>query len=270
MIKKTKLENATAKIAGAERPTGIAAIWYGIKWLLYAVFVRIPRAIWNWVRNLDILGLANAALLILIIILFAILIGQVWTRGGDKAKVETPAPTVVVPVRGTQAAPIKHIVKTVDVPAQVTIDSAKDKLTIALPLRPIARPIIENAHVIDPAAKIAPAPTIVRPVAKPTVKVRVKKTLIAEVQTIGDVVIGTRGGEMIKSGANIRGNLYLQDMRYYTLPCNVRVEGSLYLRDVGLLKFCGPFTVTGNIYVSRSSSFGPIPRDARLGGQVIF
>ena len=67
----------------------------------------------------------------------------------------------------------------------------------------------------------------------------------------------------------VNGNLYLQDMHKYTLPCNIRVNGNVFLRDLGLLQFCGDFTITGNIYVSPRSSFGPIPRTARLGGRVI-
>ena len=86
----------------------------------------------------------------------------------------------------------------------------------------------------------------------------------------GDVVIETRGeARVLKNGARIRGNLYLQRMRKYVLPCNIVIDGSLFLRDVNILQFCGPFTVTGNIYVSPRSSFGPIPYNARIGGQVI-
>ena len=58
-------------------------------------------------------------------------------------------------------------------------------------------------------------------------------------------------------------------MRKYVLPCGIRIEGDLFLRDMGLLQFAGEFTVTGNIYVTPTSSFGPIPGTARIGGQVI-
>lgn len=86
----------------------------------------------------------------------------------------------------------------------------------------------------------------------------------------GDIIIDNRGdGQLIKDGARIHGNLYLQDMRKYILPCDIRIDGNLFLRDLGMLQFCGDFTITGNIYVSPRSSFGPIPRTARLGGQVI-
>jgi len=86
----------------------------------------------------------------------------------------------------------------------------------------------------------------------------------------GDVIIESRGEAiMIKNGAHIHGNLYLQRMRKYVLPCNVKIDGNLFLRDLNILQFCGEFTVRGNIYVSPRSSFGPIPRNAKVGGQVI-
>ena len=86
----------------------------------------------------------------------------------------------------------------------------------------------------------------------------------------GDVVIDSRGAAtIIKNYTNVRGNLYLQNMRKYTLPCGVRVDGNLFLRDVNMLQFCGEFTVTGNIYVSPRSSFGPIPANARVGGNIV-
>lgn len=86
----------------------------------------------------------------------------------------------------------------------------------------------------------------------------------------GDVIVDSRGAAtMLHPGDTIHGNLYLQNMRKYTLPCDVRINGNLFLRDMGMLQFCGDFTVTGNIYVSPRSSFGPLPRTARIGGQVI-
>ena len=64
-------------------------------------------------------------------------------------------------------------------------------------------------------------------------------------------------------------SLYIQHMRKYVLPRGIQIEGNLFLRDMGLLEFAGEFTVTGNIYVTPNSSFGPIPSNARIGGQVI-
>jgi hypothetical protein len=87
----------------------------------------------------------------------------------------------------------------------------------------------------------------------------------------GNIVVEHGGGQgALAAATTVNGSLYLQNMRTYTLPCGVRVNGDLFLRNVNLLRFCGEFTVKGNIYVSSNSSFGPIPKNARLGGQVIF
>ena len=87
---------------------------------------------------------------------------------------------------------------------------------------------------------------------------------------MGDTVIDHHDmTTVLQNGAHVRGNLYIQDLRKYTLPCNIVIDGNLILRDVNMLNFCGDFTVRGNIYVSPRSSFGPVPSTARIGGQVI-
>lgn len=87
---------------------------------------------------------------------------------------------------------------------------------------------------------------------------------------MGDVIIDSRGaGAILRKDTQVNGNLYLQNMRKFTLPCNVRINGNLFLRDVNKLQFCGEFVVTGNIYVSPRSSFGPLPKNARIGGYVV-
>jgi hypothetical protein len=75
----------------------------------------------------------------------------------------------------------------------------------------------------------------------------------------------------------VNGNLILQNLRIYTLPCGTRIDGDLLLRNVHQLRFCvsdqaniQSFAIRGNIYVSSNSSFGPLPKNAHLGGQVIF
>ncbi len=67
----------------------------------------------------------------------------------------------------------------------------------------------------------------------------------------------------------IQGDLYLQNMYKYNMPCDIHVTGDLFVRNVGQLRFCNSFTVEGNIYVSHNSSFGPIPKSAIIGGQII-
>ena len=74
---------------------------------------------------------------------------------------------------------------------------------------------------------------------------------------------------VLYNGVIIDGNLFLQNMRKYTLPCGVKINGNLFIRNVDKLSFCGDFTVMGNIYVNRQSSFGPVPQSARVMGRVI-
>jgi hypothetical protein len=90
-------------------------------------------------------------------------------------------------------------------------------------------------------------------------------------QIVGNVIIdGKNLNTRMREMTTINGNLYLQNLQTYTLPCGTKINGNLYLRNVKMLKFCGCFKVAGDIYVSRESSFGPIPKNAILGGQVIF
>jgi hypothetical protein len=86
----------------------------------------------------------------------------------------------------------------------------------------------------------------------------------------GDIIIDSRGAAMmLNNGYEINGNLYLQNMRKYVLPCDIKITGNMFVRDVNMLQFCGKFEIAGNIYVTPTSSFGPIPRNAYVGGQVI-
>ena len=87
----------------------------------------------------------------------------------------------------------------------------------------------------------------------------------------GDIIIDTfKDAYVLSNGVKINGNLFIQNMRKYTLPCDAEIDGNLFIRNVDLLKFCGGFTVKGNIYVNRQSGFGPIPNNAKVIGQIIF
>lgn len=86
----------------------------------------------------------------------------------------------------------------------------------------------------------------------------------------GDIIVENRhDAAVLKNGTRVHGNLYLQNMRKYVLPCDIKIDGNLFLRDINMLQFCGDFIITGNIYVSPRSSFGPIPKTAHLSGQII-
>ena len=108
------------------------------------------------------------------------------------------------------------------------------------------------------------------PVKKYEVEIAKRQVAKRKNNFLGDLIIDSRGaGKLLQSQSNVYGNVYLQNMHKYTLPCGVKIDGNLFLRDIGLLQFCGDFTVTGNIYVSPRSSFGPIPKTARVGGHVV-
>ena len=86
----------------------------------------------------------------------------------------------------------------------------------------------------------------------------------------GDVIVDLMpSSPVLSNGVKIDGNLFVQNMRKYTLPCGAKINGHLFIRNVDKLSFCGEFTVNGNIYVNRQSSFGPLPSGARVRGQII-
>lgn len=121
--------------------------------------------------------------------------------------------------------------------------------------------------VVSRGEYIAPNP---KPMVKTIVTRQIIRTIHVPVYDGTLLLDGRKHATRMPAGSVITGNLILQNMARYTLPCGVRVNGDLFLRNVNMLKFCGRFAVKGNIYVSSNSSFGPIPKNAMLGGQVIF
>ena len=73
------------------------------------------------------------------------------------------------------------------------------------------------------------------PVSKVEIEVVKKQTAIHNKQFWGDVVIDNRSaGALLQNNTQVNGNLYLQNMRKYVLPCNIRINGNLFLRDVNM------------------------------------
>ena len=231
MQKKSKTKNSKKNNA---RSSFCKRAWDIICWPFHKA-AALCRSFWKWVRNVDLIGLTNTTLLVAIIVLFSMLIIDV--VGCNRKQV------VVV------AKPVQ-----VTAPEQITIteDSAK---------KPVILPTTKN--------KTQKTINVV-PVKVSEVTIIKKQTARQGTKLMGDVVIDSRGaGAILQCGTQVNGNLYLQNMRKYTLPCNIRINGNLFLRDVNMLQFCGDFVVTGNIYVSPRSSFGPIPKTARVGGHVV-
>lgn len=198
---------------------------------------------WKWVRSIDLIGLVNITLLSAIIVLFSMLIMDI--VGCNKK------PVVIIAQND-----ISQQVRVSDKSAPRIVRNRNAQKVSSLPLqRDSQRQFTEKTIEV---AYVKPDTTAIKQTA------RVRNVMY------GDVIVDSRGAAtMLKPGAVIKGNLYLQNMRKYVLPCGVRIEGDLFLRDMGLLQFAGEFTVTGNIYVTPMSSFGPIPGTARIGGQVI-
>lgn len=243
MQKGQKIKTATRRVASATQPnkskwhTFWARTWQIICWP-FKMIARACKRIWKWICGIDLIGLVNITLLVAIIVLFSMLII-------DILKFKKPQVVVVAP----------HTV-------EVTNDNYTPRRTVK-PRPRVALPIKQDTA----TRKMMAEPVRVVPTTAPTIKVATDN---ATHKMYGDIIIDNRAdGTILHNGAQIKGNLFLQNMRKYTLPCDIKIEGNLFLRDMGMLQFCGDFTITGNIYVSPRSSFGPIPRTARLGGQVI-
>jgi hypothetical protein len=231
MAKKTKVikVSKTSQFSAAAKNTEIKTIadrpCFAVRALRW-IFITAPRAVWNWICSIELGGLCNLAMMILIIVLFSILIGQIL---GNRCDNRTRAAATRIP----------QITNNVEIteksaPARIASVPAK-KTTIVLPLR-----------------------------AKPKVAAQ-KITVIDNDLTIDGRDIASR----IQRQTKINGNLTLQNMHGFTLPCGVKINGNLIVRNVRLLKFCGNFIVNGDIYVSSNSSFGAIPKNAKIRGQVI-
>lgn len=214
----------------------IAAI---VSWA-WELLVWLLKSFWAWLCGINLIGLINLALLIAIIVLCSLLIISIMNNRKSIFFNNATATSVnTVPVETTQKSNNADAIANKDIPLPIRRDARGN----------MQRPI-----------NVAPAKPCDNPALRP----------LGDGHIYGDVIIESRGERMmLKQGTRIRGNLYLQRMHKYVLPCNVVVEGNIFLRDVHMLQFCGPFTVTGNIYVSPKSSFGPLPYNARIGGQVI-
>lgn len=246
MQKDKKIKAATRRVAASSnrpsrkstRKNFWARVW-AIVCYPFRMLWRGMRRAWQWIRTIDLVGLVNVTLLVAIIVMFSMLILDILKF--KKAQV------IVVPAQTVESISDAY-------------ESPKRKITVrpqtkALPIK------------YDETGKMKTEPVKVVKTPAPTIKVAQDKCTNT---MYGDIIIDNRGdAQILKNGAHIQGNVYLQNMRKYTLPCDIRIDGNLFLRDLNMLQFCGDFTITGNIYVSPRSSFGPIPRTARLGGRVI-
>ena len=253
MPKKQQIKNATRRVQQKKAKAKTSRwnkFWTRVWDIICIPFRAIARAakwLWKKLCAINVIGIVNLTLLIAIIVLFSLLIID-FTNCGRDSVVYVRDDVTQVAVLPSESAGTRNVVARPVKPVTHTLPMARNSKT---------REVINEPIVVAPAK---PCPKLVNQIA----------VVKPENRIMGDVVIDTRrAASVIEHNTNIQGNLYLQNMRKYTLPCGVRVDGNLFLRDVNVLQFCGEFTVTGNIYVSPRSSFGPIPANARLGGYVI-
>lgn len=239
-MNKGKAKKSPAKKKAVKKTGFWSRVWKIICMPFKWVWKQCKR-VWAWIKTINLIGLINLTLLIAIIVLFTMLIIDVMGCRKQSAIV-----VVQKPVQTEQ-------VVTIDLDRAYAQSEKKIRESARAVTLPIKEEVKTNASDCKPATEV--------------------KTVTcgtASGKFHGDMIIdGFYPGESLSCGQRVRGNVYLQNMRKYTLPCNTVIEGNLLLRNVDMVKFCGTFTVTGNIYVHRNSSFGPIPKTARIGGQVI-
>lgn len=237
-VRKTTKKTVRANKSASKR-TFLSQIWAILSWPFKKLWLLCQKA-WAWLCKINLIGLINLTLVVAIVILLTLL-------GMDISKHQQSTRVVYIPTESTLVKVEADPVKT----------NSTDSYQLPTREQDVVLPFKKQPK---SACKSDSAPVVKT----------VKSVKYTQKTLSGDIIIdGQFPSEKLSCGARIDGNMYLQNMNRYTLPCDTVINGNLILRDVGMLKFCGNFTVTGNIHVSRNSSFGPIPKTARIGGQVI-
>lgn len=224
-----------------------------IKWL-WRLICRICRAIWNWLKSIDIVGMVNLTLLVAIIVLFLSLISDVVCCRKSNTGNNTNAPTtnqVIDKWAKQPAGENRRVVKRRYTNATATVLPVK----VADADKNVVRPQIRTIGVDKPE--------IVRETA-------IAANELPQQNLSGDVIVEAGPtSPVLSNGVKIDGNLFIQNMRKYTIPCDMKINGHLFIRNVNKVTFCGKFKVNGNVYVNRESSFGPLPEGTKINGQII-
>ena len=195
---------------------------------------RMCNKLWNWLKSIDIVGMINLTLLVAIIVLFTSLIADFVRCDTCKKKsgnnVEVVDRKVVQRKYGTNL-PVKMDTQT--------------NITPKIRAVGVAKP-----HVINELS--LPADELPQQVLS------------------GDVIVERApNSPILSNGVKVNGNLYIQNMRKYTIPCDAKINGHLFIRNVSRVDFCGKFKVNGNVYVNRGSSFGPLPNGTKINGKIV-
>ena len=239
--------NKTQKTAYNTRKTGENTWKKRIAKILTWPF-RMCRKLWNWLKSIDIIGMINLTLLVVIIILFSALIID-FVRYNRQVR------------SGARYGQSGEISAMVDKKQSGDIDSRKvGKRTFktTLPIR------ADKQTNIKPKIRTigVEKPEIVKELSLPASEL--PKQVLS-----GDVIVDNYPtSPVLSNGVKINVNLIIQNTRKYTIPCDAKINGHLFIRNARV-NFCGKFTVNGNIYVTRGSAFGAIPENAKVNGQII-
>ena len=254
----------------------LAKIWAVICWPFKMIW-RFLCWLWSLIAGINLVALLNLALLISIIVLFSLLIIDLRKHANaDDSTVVFQQPEITATTNARPQAKQNvrpRIQKIASLPVKkyatpLRIAKAKSKAksqdakatkvaakqSCKIPAKPVAAKSTKPAFDLTPARQVP-----------------ITQSVATKQRTIhGDMIVDSYDlAALVKPGTHIRGNLYIQNIDTYTLPCNVVIDGNLVLRDVSVVNFCGKFTVRGNIYVSPKSGFSKIPCDARIRGKVI-
>jgi hypothetical protein len=206
---------------------------------------------WAWIKSRDLATTTNVAMLVLVVVMLVVLINVAQQNNLIMSSVNNAQKAEVVQndAQVKKIAAKKAKIRVATVQATVSINEESGKTAIVLPLKKVVK-------VYDTV------PT------KIEVKNVRRQTNNEWLQT--EEVIRPVQKRKIDSMETIKGNLYVQNMNSYTIPCGTRVMGNLIVRNVKNLKFCDCFEVMGNMYIGRGTAFGPIPADAKIHGQIVY
>ncbi|MBR3510757.1 MAG: hypothetical protein IKN73_01710 [Alphaproteobacteria bacterium] len=251
MDKSKKIKKATRLTRNKNIKQNIKKVlmfpWTVLK-AMWLFICRVCNKVWNWLKSINIIGMINLTLLVAIMVLCSSLVND-YIRSDRFYTAATAAQVQRDNMNIAKKAAVNNTNRKV----------VKRKFNTTLPMK------------ADPETNIKPQIKVVG-VKKPMIvkELSFPASELPKQNLGGDVVIDSfRDTTVLSNGVKVNGNLFIQNMRKYTLPCDAEINGNLFIRNVDHLRFCGGFTVKGNIYVNRQSAFGPIPDNAKITGQVI-
>ncbi|MDR0319649.1 MAG: hypothetical protein LBH81_02820 [Rickettsiales bacterium] len=220
---------------------------------LRASFTGRARRAWAWLRSRDIATWTNVIVLCLAIAMMVVLIKVVQDNNRLAGK------TAVSQKYRASQPKIVHA----NVPAKVSMDTKTGMTKIELPMKGVINKSQKAAKKSKPAPKYSAAEQ--KAASKPRYAISNAEWLRQE-----ESIRPAARVKNLPPMAEINGNLYIQNMDRYVVPCGTKVRGDMIVRNVRRLSFCGCMEVRGNIYVGKGTSFGPLPANAKIGGQIIY